>query len=79
MAKPIDCRWWLRRRLLQLPDAVQPVAFVDDQVSVVELPDTIELSANVSVGAAGVAGRTVRLTDGPPVGPAALLQLSVYV
>jgi len=39
----------------QLPEAVQPSAvFADDQVSVVELPTTIEVEARVSVGAAGM-------------------------
>jgi hypothetical protein len=40
---------------LQLPEAVQLVAFVDDQVIFVELPITIEVAASVSVGAAGIA------------------------
>ena len=38
---------------VQLPEAVQPWLFAEDQVSVVELPMTMELEANVKVGAAG--------------------------
>jgi hypothetical protein len=38
---------------LQPPDAVQPVAFADDQVIVVELPLAMELAASVRVGAGG--------------------------
>ena len=38
----------------QLPEAVQPSeVFADDQVRVVELPVTIDVEANVSVGARG--------------------------
>ncbi len=38
---------------LQLPDAAQLVAFVDDQVSVVELPATTDVAAAVNVGGPG--------------------------
>jgi hypothetical protein len=41
---------------LQLPDPVQPVALTEDQVIVVELGTTMELAANVRVGAAGTTG-----------------------
>jgi hypothetical protein len=37
----------------QLPEAVQAVVLTDDQVSVVELPVTIEVEPSVSVGATG--------------------------
>ena len=41
----------------QVPEAVQPWLFAEDQVSVVELPIVMELDASVSVGAGGrVAG-----------------------
>ena len=45
---------------VQLPDAVQPVVFTEDQVSVVELPVAIDDEARVSVGAAGRIGGTIR-------------------
>jgi hypothetical protein len=61
---------------LQLPDAVQLVAWVDDQVMVVELPAWMELEARVSVGAAG-AGSTSSATLFEPVLPAESAQLSV--
>lgn len=42
---------------LQLPDAVHPVVFADDQVIVVEAPTVIDEDDNVNDGAAGtVAG-----------------------
>ncbi len=44
------------------PDAVQLVAFTEDQLIVVELPTTIEVAAKVSVGAAGGAS-TVNVTE----------------
>jgi hypothetical protein len=47
----------------QLPDAVQPVAFEEDQVIVVEPPLTMELDARVKVGAAGGGPVTVSVTD----------------
>ena len=48
----------------QLPEAVQPWLFAEDQVSVVELPIVMELDASVSVGAAGtVAGILVAATS----------------
>jgi hypothetical protein len=37
----------------EVPEAVQFVAFTDDQVMEVEVPAGIELAASVSVGAAG--------------------------
>lgn len=37
----------------QVPEAVQPVVFTDDQVSVVELPVTMDVEAKLSVGAGG--------------------------
>jgi hypothetical protein len=47
----------------QLPDAVQPEAFEEDQVIVVEAPLTMELEARVSVGAAGGGPVTVSVSD----------------
>ena len=46
----------------QLPDAVQPVAFTDDHVSVVELPDTMDDEASVRIGAFGAGNITVSAT-----------------
>jgi len=43
----------LAKAPVQLPEAVQPWLFAEDQVSVVELPTTMELDASVNVGAAG--------------------------
>jgi hypothetical protein len=45
----------------QLPEAVQLVASMDDQVRVVELPTATDFAASVSVGAAG--------TDAVPLSP----------
>ena len=69
--------------LVALCDAVQLVAPLDDQVIVVDLFSTIDVSANVRVGAAGgvvAAGVTVRVTvltadEVPP----AFAQVSLYV
>ena len=42
------------------PDAVQPSdVLLDDHVSVVELPVTMELEASVSVGAGGMMAGTI--------------------
>jgi hypothetical protein len=46
---------------LQLPDAVQLVALLDDHVIVVDAPATIDVAANVRLGAAGGAVVTVRV------------------
>ncbi len=49
---------------LQLPEAVQPWLFAEDQVRVVELPTTMELDPRVNVGAAGTtAGILVAATS----------------
>jgi len=65
---------------LQLPEAVQPVAFTDDQVSVVDLPTWTEGAANVRVGAAGAVPEvTVKFTLLAAAVPNALLQVNVYV
>ena len=64
---------------LQLPDAVQLVALLDDQVIVVDAPKTIDAAPNVKVGAAGaepVAQVTVRVTVVGFEMPAALEQVS---
>ena len=45
---------------VQLPEAAQPVVFTDAQVSVVELPVTMDDEASLSVGAAGRIGGTIR-------------------
>ena len=47
----------------QLPDAVQPEAFEEDQVIVVEAPLTMEVEARVNVGAAGGGPVTVSVSD----------------
>jgi hypothetical protein len=47
----------------QLPDAVQPEAFEEDQVMVVEVPLTMVLEARVNVGAAGGGPVTVRVFE----------------
>ncbi len=52
------------------------MAFVDDQVIVVELPATTEFAPSVKVGAAGtVSGVTVNVTDAIDELPAVLEQL----
>ena len=43
----------------QLPEAVQPVVFTDDHVSVVEAPVAIDGDASVSVGAVGMIAGTI--------------------
>jgi len=63
---------------LQPPDAVQPVAPVEDQVIVVELPTTMEVSASVRVGAAGGAV-TANVTALAADAPIELVQSSEYV
>jgi hypothetical protein len=60
---------------LQLPDAVQPVASVEDQVIVVELPTTMEVAASVRAGAAGGAV-TVKVTALAGDAPIELVQRS---
>ena len=59
---------------LQLPDAVQDVAFVDDQVSVAAEPETTAdgATASVTVGASGAVGGcvTLAMTVWPAVPPA---------
>lgn len=60
---------------LQLPDAVQPVASVEDQVIVVELPTTMDVAASVTVGAAG-GGVTVKATALAADAPIELMQRS---
>src|ERR1700722_7437931 len=47
----------------QLPDAVQPEAFEEDQVIVVEAPLTMVFEARVNVGAAGGGPVTVNVSD----------------
>ena len=47
----------------QLPDAVQPEAFDEDQVIVVEAPLTMVFEARVNVGAAGGGPVTVSVFD----------------
>ncbi len=63
---------------LQLPDAVQLVALVEDQVRVIELPSVIELDESVRVGAAGGCSTlTVSVADDADEVPTALAQTSV--
>jgi hypothetical protein len=65
---------------LQLPEAVQLVAFTETQVSVVDLPTWTEAAANFKVGAAGAVPEVaVRFTLLIAEVPNALLQVSVYV
>jgi hypothetical protein len=62
---------------LQVPDAAQLVALTDDQVNVVEAPNTMEVAANVSVGAAGGGGAvTSKVTGVAADAPIALLHVS---
>jgi hypothetical protein len=61
---------------LQLPDAVQLVALTEDQVIVVELPEAMELAANVRAGATGGA-TAVTVTELFAEVPLALIQVSV--
>jgi len=63
---------------LQLPEAVQRVAPVEDQVSVVELPTATEVDTKDSVGAAGADPEmTVKSTEVPAERPNALVQIIV--
>jgi hypothetical protein len=66
---------------LQLPDAVQLVALLDDQVIVVDVPAAIDVAANVRVGAAGTAPAavTVRMAVLATEVPALFAQVSVYL
>jgi hypothetical protein len=62
---------------LQAPEAVQLVALTDDHVNVVEAPNTIEVAANVSVGAVGAGGAvTSKVTGVAADVPIALLHVS---
>ena len=61
------------------PEAVQLVAFADDQVSVAELPTLIEVGATVTVGVGAVSAVTVSVALAGVELPAASAQLSVYV
>ena len=63
---------------VQLPDAVQLVAFVLDQVNVVKPPLTTVsgLALNVAVGVAGGAAATVIVTDCEAL-PLTLVHVSV--
>ena len=62
--------------LQPLPDAVQPVAKLDDQVRIVELPSATLVDDRASVGAGGGLP-TLRLTEAVPVAPVLLVQVSV--
>jgi len=61
---------------LQLPDAKQLVALLDDHVIVVDEPATIDMAASVRVGAAGAAAVTVRVAVAGFDVPPALVQVS---
>jgi|ERR1700733_4153765 hypothetical protein len=61
---------------VQLPEAVQLVALLDAQVSVVEAPSVIDVAASVRVGATGAA-TAVSDTDVDCDAPALFAQLSV--
>lgn len=60
---------------LQFPDAVQPVAFADDQVIVDDWPRSMALELSVSAGSAGA--RSVKLTELEAEVPAAFVQVRV--
>lgn len=60
---------------LHVPDAVQLVAFTEDQLIVVEVPAAIEVAAKVSVGAAGGGTSTTNITEFTGDGPIALAQV----
>ena len=63
---------------LQLPEAVQLVALVDDQEIVVELPTATESAASVSVGGAGTATVvTIKVAVLGIDGPVEFAQMSV--
>lgn len=65
---------------LQLPEAVQLVAFTETQVSVVGLPTSTEFAANFNTGAAGAVPEvTVKFALLVAEVPNALLQVNVYV
>jgi hypothetical protein len=65
---------------VQLPDAVQPVALLDDQVIVVDAPTAIDLAAKVRLGTAGgAAAVTVRVAVAATELPPAFVQVSVYL
>jgi hypothetical protein len=59
---------------VHVPDAVQLVAFTEDQLIVVELPTAIDVAARVSVGATG-GGFTTSVTEFAVDGPIALAQV----
>jgi hypothetical protein len=64
----------------QLPEAVQLVAWAEDQVIVVELPTVMEFEAKVRVGAGGGGGTvTVKLAVLTADEPITLTQLREYV
>lgn len=63
---------------LQLPDAVQLVAVLEDHVIVVDVPTGIDVAANVRLGG-GSALVTVRVAVLATELPPAFAQVSVYV
>ena len=71
---PVDREPEVERAPLQPPEAVQPVALVDDQFSVAAAPlaTLVGVAVSVTVGAAGV---TVTVADALALPPAPL-QLS---
>jgi hypothetical protein len=62
---------------LQFPDAVQPVAFADDQVIMDDWPRSMALLLSTNVGAAGTT--SVKLTELEAEVPDVFVQDSVYV
>jgi hypothetical protein len=65
---------------LQLPEAVQLNALVEDQLSVVDLPTATELAARASVGTpGGVPEVAARVAELAAAVPEALEQVKVYV
>ena len=71
---PVELEPEVERAPLQPPEAVQPVALVDDQFSVAEPPlaTLVGVAVSVTVGAAGVTATVAEALALPP----APLQLS---
>jgi len=62
---------------LQLPEAVQPEAFVEDQVKVVDCPSVIELEPKDMTGVPGGGTSTSSVTEFAPDVPNVFAQVSV--
>ena len=68
MSAPVDCEPLMALTPDQAPEAVQAVAFLDDQVKVALLPLVIVLglAAKATVGAGGVTDTVVDCVALPP-------------